>query len=491
MHCCGLRTGETRLLRPEHVHLRDRTLDVVSAKGNRSRRLPLTVEVTEVLAGCDRVTRARFGPSRGTFFVSATGNQVTAATVGKMFHRIWDQAGLPRPAGGQQPRPYDFRHHFAYANVERWMAQGKDVMAMLPYLARYMGHAQHRVDLLLHPHLAGVPARLRRPHRREPVAAAGGRVRMKRDPATGAPDFYRFARDYLHTYLPTVARRSPNTIEAYRISLECFLHYLADDQHVDRAHVSFDHFDRQHLKGWLAWMADQRHYAPRTIALRLTTVKAFLTYCSAEDITLVALSQAAKALRAPASARKPIEYLTEPETRAVLAAFTGRTAKSRRNRMLLILLYDTAARVGEITSLTLQDLRLGKPGHVVLTGKGNKTRVVPLTGKTIEHLGVYLAEFHPDTTHASCDPAGVLQPAQRQADRACRPTPSRPCSTAPPRPRAEAVPRFPRTSTATCCARPRPWTSTSRASRCRSSCDSSATRTCPPRRRSTPSPPST
>jgi len=37
---------------------------------------------------------------------------------------------------------------------------------------------------------------------------------MKRDPTTGAPDFYRFARDYLHTYLPTVARRSSNTIEA-------------------------------------------------------------------------------------------------------------------------------------------------------------------------------------------------------------------------------------------------------------------------------------
>jgi site-specific recombinase XerD len=222
---------------------------------------------------------------------------------------------------------------------------------------------------------------------------------MKRDPATRAPDFYRFARDYLHTYLPTVARRSPNTIEVYRISLECFLDYLAGDRHVDRAHVSFDHLDRQHLKGWLAWMADQRRYAPRTIALRLTSVKAFLAYCSAEDVTLVALSQAAKALRAPTTARKPIEYLTEPETRAVLAAFTGRTARSRRNRMLLILLYETAARVGEITTLTLQNLRLGKPGHVILTGKGSKTRVVPLTGKAIEHLGVYLAEFHPNTTH--------------------------------------------------------------------------------------------
>ena len=220
---------------------------------------------------------------------------------------------------------------------------------------------------------------------------------MKRDPATGASNFYAFARDYLHAYLPTVARRSPKTIEAYRISLECFLHYLADHDHVERAHVSFEHFDRQHLKGWLAWMSEQRHYAPKTIALRLSAVKAFLTYCSGEDITLVALSQAAGALRAPASARNPIEYLTESETRAVLAAFTGRTAKSRRNRMLLILLYDTAARVGEITRLTLQDLCLNPPGHVRLTGKGDKTRIVPLTGKTIEHLRVYVAEFHPNT----------------------------------------------------------------------------------------------
>lgn len=141
MHCCGLRTGETRLLRPQDVHLRDRTLDVVNSKGNRSRRLPLTGDVAKVLTGCDRATRARFGPSRGRFFVSGTGNEVTGATVDLIFQRIWCQAGLPRPAGGQQPTPYAFRHHFAYANVERWMAAGKDVMAMLPYLARYMGHA--------------------------------------------------------------------------------------------------------------------------------------------------------------------------------------------------------------------------------------------------------------------------------------------------------------------------------------------------------------
>jgi site-specific recombinase XerD len=219
---------------------------------------------------------------------------------------------------------------------------------------------------------------------------------MRRDPETGDPDFFGFARDYLHTYLPKVQQASPKTIQAYRISLECFLGYLADHEHVDRHQVTFDHFDRPYLKGWLAWMTGERGYAPRTIALRLSTVKAFLAYCSEEDITLVALAQAAKTLRAPTSPRKPIEYLTEPETRAVLAAFDGTRTKSRRNRMLLILLYDTAARVGELTALTLQDLCLSEPGHVMLTGKRNKTRTVPLTKKAIEHLRGYLNEFHPN-----------------------------------------------------------------------------------------------
>ncbi len=124
---------------------------------------------------------------------------------------------------------------------------------------------------------------------------------MRRDPKTGAPDFFSFARDFLHAYLPKTRGLSPKTIEAYRISLECFLSYLAETEHIERDHVSFDHFDRQHLKGWLTWMADQRHYAPKTVTLRLSAVKAFLTYASGEDLTLVALSQAAEGPQGPSS----------------------------------------------------------------------------------------------------------------------------------------------------------------------------------------------
>lgn len=219
---------------------------------------------------------------------------------------------------------------------------------------------------------------------------------MKRDPHTDTPDLFGFAREYLHGYLPKVRGLSPKTIQAYRISLECFLDYLGEVEHLPRAQVGFEHFDRTHLKAWIAWMAEQRRYAPATTTLRLTAIKTFLAYAAQEDITLLTLSQAAHALKAPHSPKTPIQYLTADQTRSLLAAHTGATGKSRRNRMLLILLYETAARVSEITDLTLQDLHLTTPGHLKLTGKRNKTRTVPITTATIEHLHVYLAEFHPN-----------------------------------------------------------------------------------------------
>src|SRR4029077_13583772 len=215
--------------------------------------------------------------------------------------------------------------------------------------------------VLLRAHLARFHGHLCRHHPATPEPATAGGILMRRDPHTGAPDFFQCASDYLHAYMPKTRGLSPKTIEAYRISLECFLDYLTEAEDIGREHVSFDHFERQHLKGWLTWMTDQRRYTPKTVTLRLSAVKAFLTYAAYEDLTLVALSQSAKALKAPTGPRRPIEYLTETQTRAILAAFTGQTAKSRRNRMLLILLYDTAARVGEITGLTLQDLCLTEP----------------------------------------------------------------------------------------------------------------------------------
>ncbi|MEO7081835.1 MAG: tyrosine-type recombinase/integrase [Flavobacteriales bacterium] len=141
MHSCGLRTCEVLGLTPEDVNLTEGTINIHWSKGNRSRQLPITDQVVDVLADCDRASLEVFGEHRAAFFVSTFGTAVRPNAIADAFHRIWDEAGLPQPFEGKHPTPYSFRHHFAYANIERWMAEGTDVNAMLPYLSRYMGHA--------------------------------------------------------------------------------------------------------------------------------------------------------------------------------------------------------------------------------------------------------------------------------------------------------------------------------------------------------------
>ena len=55
------------------------------------------------------------------------------------FRRFWMRA-FPDFELKARPRAYDFRHHFAWTNLNRWAAEGLDLNAMLPYLMRYMGH---------------------------------------------------------------------------------------------------------------------------------------------------------------------------------------------------------------------------------------------------------------------------------------------------------------------------------------------------------------
>lgn len=64
--------------------------------------------------------------------------------------------------------------------------------------------------------------------------------------------------------------------------------------------------------------------------------------------------------------------------------------------MMLIMLYDTGARVQELADLNISSLHLDVQNpFVTLIGKGRKSRNVPLLNKTVLHLNEYLKEFHP------------------------------------------------------------------------------------------------
>jgi len=91
-----------------------------------------------------------------------------------------------------------------------------------------------------------------------------------------------------------------------------------------------------------------------------------------------------------------VAHLSVEQTRHLLAAPDRSTRAGRRDATLLATLYDTAARVQELADLTVRDIRLDDPAMAALTGKGGKTRHVPIDANTTTLLAAYLAEQHLD-----------------------------------------------------------------------------------------------
>ena len=210
------------------------------------------------------------------------------------------------------------------------------------------------------------------------------------------PDFWKFAKKFLHIYLPKIRNLSPNTIKSYKQGLTIYINYLKSELEIERFEITFDHFTREMIKNYIIWMTETKKWAVKTCNLRITAIKSFLEYCAAEDITLVSVYNDVSSIRNLKEPKKTIKYMSTNSIKALLQAPTTKTIKEKRNRMILILLYDTAARAQELVDITLHDLHISnvKTPFITLKGKGNKYRNVPLMAKTLKHLNIYIEGFH-------------------------------------------------------------------------------------------------
>lgn len=213
-------------------------------------------------------------------------------------------------------------------------------------------------------------------------------------------NFWIMARNYLHSYMPVTRNLSDKSVDAYKQSLKSYLAFLEEVKSVSDSDVTMDCFNRKNIQEFIEWLRN-KDYSVKSINLKLTAIRSFLKYCSEEDFELRGIYTDACSVRKLKEAKAPIVYLQPKATAAILTAFDNKTSKHRRNRMLLILMYDTGARVQELSDLNVSSLHLEmKNPFVTLVGKGRKSRNVPLLEKTVKHLKGYLTEFHSEGAEA-------------------------------------------------------------------------------------------
>jgi len=203
--------------------------------------------------------------------------------------------------------------------------------------------------------------------------------------------------DFLKLYLPKQRRLSANTIRAYQKSLELLFDFVKNHNDVNLSEVTFEMLTADTVAAFLENLEAERGCSISTRNHRLAAVKAFIAYAAAMDITAVAVqTEIKKVPNKKTDAVIAVEYMSEAAISAVLDQPDSTTEKGLRDRCLMILMYDTGARVQEIADIKLGDFRYGKTPTVTLNGKGGKMRTVPIMVKTVLHLRQYISIYHED-----------------------------------------------------------------------------------------------
>jgi len=137
-YACGMRPQEVRLLKRTDFNFTNSTIYIAEAKHCKDRRLAVSFDIMNMCRKYDRIAEAAM-PGRVYFFQSPKGGSYSVGWLTAKFHKCWKLSGNSNKRGSCTP--YDFRHNYATQILMRWIEEGKDLNAWIPYLTAYMGHS--------------------------------------------------------------------------------------------------------------------------------------------------------------------------------------------------------------------------------------------------------------------------------------------------------------------------------------------------------------
>lgn len=143
MYACGLRPREGRLLNTTDIDFDTGELFIRSSKMKKDRIVVVSNDMLELLSNY-RAKRIPWANSEeDTFFIDGSSHPLSSERVRWYVKKFWISANPNVPASDLPNfRPYDLRHRFASELLQKWIDEGKDLYAMLPYMRTYMGHVR-------------------------------------------------------------------------------------------------------------------------------------------------------------------------------------------------------------------------------------------------------------------------------------------------------------------------------------------------------------
>lgn len=185
------------------------------------------------------------------------------------------------------------------------------------------------------------------------------------------------------TYLRLEKSLSENSIESYLGDVTKLENYFIDEgNNINPPEVTYES-----MKNFLVWYTD-KFSNTRTQARILSGIRAFFRFLLIEgEIN----ENPATLIESPKTGLKLPEVLSVEEIDRIIEAIDLSKAEGHRNKAIIETLYGCGLRVSELVNLRLTDIHYGE-GFIIVLGKGDKQRLVPINSKALKEIDIYKTE---------------------------------------------------------------------------------------------------
>jgi site-specific recombinase XerD len=203
-------------------------------------------------------------------------------------------------------------------------------------------------------------------------------------------DFALCLNKYLTDYMVNVRGSTARTIESYRYAFVFLLEYYASELKIPADAITLNDFTYEHILGFYVWLEKERKAGISTRNQRQSAINSFSRYLMYERPEYLPEYQKILGIPIKKGPQKEISYLKADGVKLLLEQIPAGTKEGLRDYVMLSLMYTTGIRVSELISIRVKDISLSKPYTLLVHGKGQKNRFVPINAAIVQSIQKYL-----------------------------------------------------------------------------------------------------
>lgn len=199
---------------------------------------------------------------------------------------------------------------------------------------------------------------------------------------------------YFLKYMISQKASSPRTIASYRDSFTLYVKYLSERHGIDPEKIEMNCLSLDYLSGFVTYLENERECGASTINLRMAAIKSFLRYALVEapeyaDTIRKSLSLPGRKINHPV-----MTFISKKEYEALLGACDGQSIIHSRDKLMIMVLYNTGCRVSELVNVRVCDITFAnnksETPYIHFYGKGRKERTTPIWRSTEAYIRQYV-----------------------------------------------------------------------------------------------------